>query len=141
PDRPRVPSPPGRPAGGPRAAPLPQPVGPRGSRHPRHPDRDREVAAQPGHGRASCCPRGPGPGRYRRSGVPGMTARDDFDRTLVSWFESEASADGAAPLLEATLDRTSRRRPRPAWLVGLRDRPAGPRVPVTGPVPKRLAYV
>lgn len=70
-----------------------------------------------------------------------MTARDDFDRTLASWFESGASADGAATLLEATLDRTSRRRPRPAWVVGLRDRTAGPWVPVSGPVPKRLAYV
>ena len=43
-----------------------------------------------------------------------MTTRD-LDTALASFFEREATADGAATILEAALERTSRRRPRPAW--------------------------
>jgi hypothetical protein len=39
----------------------------------------------------------------------------ELDITLASWFASEARADGAAALLEATLEATARQRPRPAW--------------------------
>jgi hypothetical protein len=48
-----------------------------------------------------------------------MTTDGDLDRTLATWFEREARADGAATLLEATLAETSRRRPQPAWRAGL----------------------
>ena len=38
---------------------------------------------------------------------------------LAACFEREASADGAATILEVALEKTRRRRPRPAWLAGL----------------------
>jgi hypothetical protein len=50
-----------------------------------------------------------------------MTTNGDLDRTLATWFEREARTDGAATLLEATLGVTSRRRPRSAWEIAIRD--------------------
>jgi hypothetical protein len=69
-----------------------------------------------------------------------MRTGDDFDRVLVSWFEAEATADGAATLLEATLDRTERLRPRAAWVVSLRDRAVRPWPPTESRVRTRLVY-
>jgi Tol biopolymer transport system component len=47
-----------------------------------------------------------------------MTGHDDFDRTLVGWFEADARSPAPADGLERVLDATRRRRPRPAWLAG-----------------------
>jgi len=47
-----------------------------------------------------------------------MTGHDDFDRTLASWFESEAVSPASASDLDRVLDATRRRRPRPGWLSG-----------------------
>jgi len=54
-----------------------------------------------------------------------MTTHDAFGERLAAWFEGEATADGAAVILEAALERTAARRPRAAWLVGLRRSTGG----------------
>ena len=48
-----------------------------------------------------------------------MTGHDDFDRTLVGWFEADALSPGPADAHDRVLDVTRRRRPRPAWLADL----------------------
>jgi len=53
-----------------------------------------------------------------------MTTRD-LDAALASFFEREATADGGAAILEAALEQTSRRRPRPAWVAAVRGMTVG----------------
>ena len=46
-----------------------------------------------------------------------MTARDDFDRLVSSWFEENAPIREPEHLLGQVLARTARTRRRPSWLV------------------------
>jgi hypothetical protein len=69
-----------------------------------------------------------------------MTRRDDMDRLLGSWFDAEASAEGAAALLDATLADTARLRPRPAWLATIDDARPARLLPVDGRTRRRLGY-
>ena len=46
-----------------------------------------------------------------------MTARDDFDRLVSSWFEENAPIREPEHLLGQVLARTARTRRRPGWLV------------------------
>jgi hypothetical protein len=70
-----------------------------------------------------------------------MTTTDGLDRTLGSWFEREASADGAATILDAALERTARRSPRPAWVASLHAGGAGTHSLLGQPAVRRLGYV
>ncbi len=62
-----------------------------------------------------------------------MNDHEDFDRLLTGWFEADALVPAPAGALERTLDATRHRRPRPAWMAGLRSawvretQPAGSR--------------
>ena len=69
-----------------------------------------------------------------------MTTRGELDRQLGSWFETEATADGAASLLEATLNTTARLRPRPAWVAGLDDARPARLLPIDRRTRSRLGY-
>jgi len=66
---------------------------------------------------------------------------DDFDRILGSWFEQEARTDGAAATLEAALDQTHRRRPRPAWVARLHDGPLRASMALEQPAVRRAGYL
>jgi dipeptidyl aminopeptidase/acylaminoacyl peptidase len=53
-----------------------------------------------------------------------MTTRDDFERTpiefdrlMTAWFDAEALVREPVDLIDRTLARTNRMRPRPAWLL------------------------
>ncbi len=41
----------------------------------------------------------------------------EFDRLMTAWFEEEARVREPDDLLDRTIARTARRRPRPAWLL------------------------
>lgn len=69
-----------------------------------------------------------------------MTIRDDLDRQLGSWFEAEATADGAASLLERTLAVTSRRRPRPALAASIDVARPAMLLPIDNRTRTRLGY-
>lgn len=48
-----------------------------------------------------------------------MSGQPDMDGLLRTWLDAAAPTGPPDGLLETTLARTSRRRPRPAWLAGL----------------------
>ena len=68
------------------------------------------------------------------------TMRHDLDTSLAALFEREATDDGAAAILESALGRTSRLRPRPAWIAALRHSSAGTRVASDPMTRSRLGY-
>ena len=68
-----------------------------------------------------------------------MTTRD-LDAALASFFEREATADGAATILEAALEQTSRRRPRPAWVTAVRGVTVGPTLALDPRTRSRIGY-
>ena len=68
-----------------------------------------------------------------------MTTRD-LDGALASYFEREATADGAATILEATLEQTSRRGPRPGWVVAVRGMTVGPTLALGPRTRSRIGY-
>ena len=68
-----------------------------------------------------------------------MTTRD-LDAALASFFEREATADGAATILEAALEQTSRRRPRPAWVTAVRGATVGPTLARDPRTRSRIGY-
>ncbi len=47
-----------------------------------------------------------------------MTANDDFDRALASWFEADALVPAPPGGLDRVIDATHHRTPLPAWLAG-----------------------
>jgi hypothetical protein len=69
------------------------------------------------------------------------TMSDDVDRMLGSWFEQEARADGAAVILEAVLDQTHGRRPRPAWAARLHDGSLRASTTLDQPAVRRAGYL
>ena len=68
-----------------------------------------------------------------------MTTRD-LDAALASFFEREATADGAATILEAALEQTSRRRPRPAWVTAVRGVTVGSTLALDPRTRSRIGY-
>lgn len=68
-----------------------------------------------------------------------MTTRD-LDAALATFFEREATADGAATILEAALERTSRRRPRSAWVTAVRGVTVGSTLALDPRTRSRIGY-
>ena len=81
---------------------------------PRHPGRDRQVPAAPRHAGAARPPRRRRARRRPPRGATRMTS-PDFDRTLSDWLDARAPQRAPEHLLGATVHRTARTRPRPAW--------------------------
>jgi hypothetical protein len=87
--------------------------------HPRHPDRDRQVATQSG---CRCDARGSRGGRPRGARCErtnSVNTEIRSDRLISAWLDLEAPDSAPAGLLARINAQTRARRPRSAWLARL----------------------